>query len=135
MRHYSLPLNRWLPVPGTWRTQLPVPSSTAQKFVFHHIRPLTSLTMAPTCMGLPNGIQTVPPLQISIIAGIQNELFVCATVTGSAQDKFNRRYTAAEYQAFLKNQQAALWHLPFGNFFQGNFEAFNGPNPIDITLP
>lgn len=87
----------------------------------------------PFAMGFKNDIQSIAARQISIIAGIKQDVFVCVTVTGTMLDKYNGRYSAGDYQTYLRNHQAAIWHIPFNNLFQGPYEAFNGPNAIDIT--
>lgn len=129
MDSISIPLNTWLSIPGTWRPQLPVAHSIAQKFLFHHIRPTEQLNLAADCADT----QTIDALQVSVIVGLKQDIFVCATVTSPVLDKFNIRYHAMEYQDLLRRQQAGLWHLPVNNLFLGPYQAFNGPNAIDIT--
>jgi len=133
MRGTSIPLNVWLSVPGTWKPQLPVAASIAKKFLFHHIRSSSTLSLAPSTQGMKNDVLRITARQISIIAGMKQGLLVCATVTDPTLDKFNRRFSAGEFQDLLRNGKVGLWHISPDNLFQGPYEVFNGPNEIDIT--
>lgn len=130
---YKLALNTWLPVAQTWKPQLPVAESIASKFLFHFIRPLVDMNWASNTFGNPNQIQRIAARQVFCISRVGGGVFVCASVTDEHLDKFNLRYRPCDYDSLLANRKAATWHLPIDNFFTGQWEAFNGPNPIDIT--
>ena len=133
MNSVSIPLNTWLSIAATWRPQLPVAHSIAQKFLFHHIRPMNHLNLAAYCADMKNDIQTIDASQISLIAVLSQDIFICTTVTSPMLDKFNARYHAMDYQDLVRHQQAGLWHIPVNNLFLGSYQVFNGPNAIDIT--
>ena len=94
---------------------------------------MIQLNLAAYCADMKNDIQTINASQISLIIGLNQDIFVCATVVSPLLDKFNILYHAVEFQNIIHHQQAGLWHVPVNNLFLGPYQAFNGPNAIDIT--
>lgn len=72
------------------------------------------------------------PWQVSSIASVQDDHFICCTVSSPRLDKM-QLYQVPDLQSFLTMGQATLWHLEFGNFFSGGWQVFNGPHRIDIA--
>jgi hypothetical protein len=128
---YNLPTNQWLLVPEYFRPNCVVPS-ICLKFAFHHIRPVDwSVELAENSGGYKNETTIIKPNQVSLILGYNPGYFHCVTATSNFLNK-NARLLANEYMIYHKLGQAKIWHLWADNLFKGNYEVFNGPNPIDL---
>jgi hypothetical protein len=128
----SLPLNVWLSVPNTWRPNY-ITRSVCLPFLFHRIRPATyKVQLAEYSGEHRNGARTIVPGQVSAIVGIKPGFFQCVTLTSTYVDG-RKLYSAQEFLKFLEQGDASVFYLYDSNFFQGAWEAFNGPNPISIA--
>ena len=123
-----LPMNVWILVPQGWPVLRDV-SSVTMKFVFHHIRPFSDWRLASMSGPFMNEVGVIEKHQVSMIAGIRGEFFVCHTLSDSGAPKASRLLSAAEY---ARHPQAKEWFLSWRNLYRGDWEVFNGPNPIDI---
>ena len=130
---YDLPVNEWLLVPENWRPNSIVPT-LCEPFLFHHIRVVgwNVVTLSESSGSLRNQTQIIYPRQVSLITNVSPGYFHCVTITSNLINR-EERMLFAEYLTYEKLGQAKTWHIDFKNFFQGPFEAFNGPNPIDIS--
>lgn len=129
----SIPVNEWVSVPNTWKLNS-LDSRICRKFVFYHFRPYSFIT---AFVGNDSGVHSnetigIKPGQISLIANYKSDYFQCLTVTSIYVNNIQRK-PLSDLLAYRKHGQAKFWHLSALNFFQGDFEVFNGPNPLDLT--
>jgi hypothetical protein len=130
---YSLPIDAWLSVPNTWKPNT-ITDSQCRKFIFHHIRPVGhKVELAPKSGAHDNETFIIAPGQVSLIIGLVPGFFVCATLAPYSPENAGSRLLLAEYEALHRRDKAKIWHLNTTNFFQGPYEAFNGPNKIDLA--
>jgi len=128
---FPLRTNAWILVPQGWPVLREV-QSTAMKFVFHHIRPIGDCGLATMSGPFKNEVDSLAQKQVSMITAIRGDFFVCYTLVGVSATTTTRLLSPADYVRYAQLKQAKVWHLAWGNLFHGDFEVYNGPNPIDI---
>ncbi len=78
-----------------------------------------------------NETQIIKPKQVSLICGLEPGFFKLITLTSNHLDK-NKRTLAKDYDVYRNLGQAKYWYCDTTNFFNGNYEVFNGPNSINL---
>ena len=124
---YNIPINQWVSV-LKWRPSNHV-SSIFIKFLDYHIRPTQEVSLAHI---MDCGDVIISPYQVSLIIGLRANYFECLSVKSKHLDN-QARYLASELDVYQNLGQTVKWNLDASNFLMGNWEVFNGPNPINLT--
>ena len=127
---YNIPINQWVSV-LKWRPSNHV-SSIFIKFLDYHIRPTQEVSLAHI---MDCGDVIISPYQVLLIIGLRDNYFECLSVKSKHLDN-QARYLASELDVYKNLGQTVKWNLDASKFLTGNWEVFNGPNPISlITHP
>lgn len=127
----AIPVNEWVSIPGHWKINH-VGWEVCRSFIFYNIRPVQfSVELTDTTLGMKNGTRIIKPRQSSLIVGYEGGLFKCITSTSVHYDNTRNRLFS-EYQGMVERGQAAMLYLDAGNVFNGPWEVFNGPNPVNL---
>jgi hypothetical protein len=129
---YSLATDVWLSVPNTWKPNT-ITDSICRKFAFHHIRPVGwKVELSATSGEHANETFIIQPGQVSLIVNVVPGFFVCVTLAPATGDDAGRFLLLGEYADYHKRGKAKFWYLSAKNLFEGPYEVFNGPMPIDL---
>ena len=132
---YNLPVNQWIVIPDSFKiTEQKCSHSIYKKFIFYNIRCIGDGISIITTEDKTENSLKLESLQTFYITNYNDNFFQCVTITSPILDNKKIR-NFRDYETYLKLGQAKIFRLASYNLLQGNFEVFNGPNPINIMIP